>query len=215
MSFGTNNETKTAQNNLAGIGSTATNQLFPQVTAAGGNALTSGADMTRTGANTTQPAINFLNTLLSGNQANTTAALQPSIDQIRANQSGVFNGINTLMPRGGGRGAALFGQSFAPQSQIQNLFNTGRTSAASTLPGIGLQQQSLGLGQQGVGANLFGIGNSALGTAAGTNTSLGNMGLQAQQMKNNLFAGLGSGLFSLATTPFGGGSATNGLLGLI
>jgi hypothetical protein len=41
------------------------------------------------------------------------------------------------------------------------------------------------------------------------------MGLQQQQINNALAASLGQGLFGLATTPFGGGAATNGLLGLI
>jgi hypothetical protein len=204
MSFGTNNTTKTAENNLGGVSNTALNNLFPQVQAAGTSALGTGANQFGAGANTAQPAINWLNTILNGNQANTTSALQPNIDQIRQGTSATMNAANTLMPRGGGRSGTLFNQSFAPQSQIQSLFSGARNSAAQALPGIGFQQQQLGLGQQGVGTNLFGIGNQALGVGNQANTSVGQMGLQAQQMSNQLASGLGSGLFSLLTAPLGG-----------
>ena len=200
MSFGASNTTKTAENNLGGTSNAALNTLFPAVTSAGGTALD-------TGANNISSGTNFFNTLLGGNTANTTAALQPSIDQIRAGTTGNINAINTLTPRGGGRSGALFSQSFQPQQQIQSLFNGARTQAAQTLPQIGLQQQ-------GLGANLFGIGNGALGTAANANSSLGNMGLQQQQINNQLMTGLGGGLFSILGLPTGGGSG-NSVLGAI
>lgn len=201
MSFGTNTTSKTAQNNLSGTSNLALNNLFPAVTGAGQNQL-------NTGAQNVEGGTNFLNTLLQGNQANTTAALQPNIDQIRQGNSATLNAMNTLMPRGAGRSGALFNQSFQPQSQIQNLFNQSRMGAAQALPQIGLQQQ-------GLGANLFNIGNGALSSASGANNALSNSGFQAQQMSNNMVSGIGSGLLGLATLPFGGGSAANGLLGLL
>lgn len=201
MSFGPSNTTKTAENNIGGISNTLTNTTAPQEYGAGGNLLSLGGQ-------TAQPGVNFMTQLLGGNRANTAAALQPSINQIDQGTTGVLNSINTLTPRGGGRYGGLFNQSFAPQSQIQNLFNGARTSAAQALPQIGLQQQSLG-------TNLFGLGNGALSTAGGVNQGLAQIGQQQQQMNNQLIAGLGQGLFGLATTPFGGGTAANGLLGLL
>lgn len=201
MSFGASNTTKTANNNLSGTSNLALNTQFPQVTAAGGNLLNLGNQNTAAGTN-------FFNTLLNGNQANTAALLQPNIDQIRQGTNANLNAISTLMPRGGGRSGALFGQSFAPQSQIQNLFNPMRGQAAAALPQIGA-------GQTTAGSNLFGIGNQALNAATGANVPLMQSGLQQQQMSNQLASGLFNGLFGLATTPFGGGSAMNGLLGLI
>ena len=203
MSFGPSTTTKTAENNLSGISSTAVNSQLPTEMAAGSNLMGMG------GANV-QSGTNFLQTLLGGNAANTTAALQPSIDQIRGGTTNTLNAINTLTPRGGGRSGALFSQSFAPQSQIQSLFNNARTSAATALPQIGLQQT-------GQGANLFGLGNQALQVGTGASTGLGQMGLQQQQMNNQLAAGLGGGLFSLATTPLSGGMSGGGksLLGLL
>ena len=185
MSFGPSNTTKTAENNIGGISNTLTNTAAPSEYGAGGNLL-------NLGAQTAQPGVNFMTQLLGGNAANTTAALAPNINQIDAGTSGVLKGINTLTPRGGGRYGALFGQSFAPQSQIQNLFNGSRTSAASALPQIGLQQE-------GLGTNLFGLGNQALSTAGGLNTGLAGIGQQQQQINNSLLGGLGQGLFGLGT----------------
>lgn len=197
MSFGPSQQVKQAEGNLGNISNTATGTMFPAAMAQGTNALNTGAGNVASGAN-------FFNTLLQGNQANTVAALQPSIDQIRGGSTNALNAINTLMPRGGGRFGALFGQSFAPQSQIQNMFNQGRTAAAQALPGIGLQQQQLG-------ANLFGLGNQALGIGTGASGQLGNIGLQQEQISNALASGLGSGLFKLGTTPLTG--AGGGIIG--
>ena len=202
MSFGANNTTKAAENNLGGVSNAALNTMFPAVTAAGGAELGTG------GGNVTS-GTNFFNTILGGNRANTTATLQPSINQIRQGNAGTLNAISTLTPRGGGRSGTLFNQAFQPSSQIQNLFNTAQSGAATTLPQIGLQQQ-------GIGTNLFGLGNQALGAASGANSSLGNMGLQQQQISNQLAGGIGQGLFGLLSLPTGGAgtSVLGSLLGL-
>lgn len=199
MSFGPSGTTKTAENNVGGISNTLMNTAAPQEYGAGQNLLSLGGQAT-------QPGVNFMQTLLGGNQANTAAALQPSIDQIGQGTQGVLRGINALTPRGGGRYGAMFGQSFAPQQQIQSLFNSARTGAAQALPQIGLQEQ-------GLGANLFGLGNSALGTATQGSLGLGNLGQQQQQITNGLWSGLGQGLFGLASLPMGGGTLLGSILG--
>jgi hypothetical protein len=198
MAFGPSNTTKTAENNLGGISNTALNSQLPMFNAAGTSLFNPGT------ANVTS-GTNFFNTLLNGNRANTAAVLQPSIDQIRGNQAAAMSAINTLMPRGGGRSSTLFQQSFAPQGQIQNLFNAARTNAASTLPSIGLQQI-------GAGTNLFGLGNQALGAATGANVPLAQIGQQQQQISNNLFSGIGSTLAGLALAPVTGGTSLLGSL---
>src|ERR1700723_165337 len=202
MSFGASNTTKTAQNNLSGTSNAALNTLLPAETSQGTTALNTGAGNVASGTN-------FFNTLLQGNNANTAAALQPSINQIQGGVANNLNAINTLMPRGGGRSSALFGQSFAPQSQIQSLFNSGRTTAASALPQIGLQQQKLGSG-------LFGLGNQSLNAATGANSALANSGMQQQYFSNLLDQQIGQGLAGLLTTPYGGGTGgSGGILGQI
>ena len=193
MSFGAGNTTKAGENNTLGASNLALNQQYPMVTQTGTNLM-------NLGGNTAAPGVDFFKSMLSGNGANTTAALQPSIDQIRQGNTATLNGINTLTPRGGGRYGALFGQSFAPQSQIQNLFNSARTSAATTLPQIGLQEE-------GLGTNLFGLGGQALSTGGGLGASLAGLGQTDTQMSRQLSAALGQGLFGLLTTPSGGGSS--------
>lgn len=205
MSYGANNTTKTANNNLAGTSNLALNNLYPQVTQAGSNLLNIGNSNTASGTG-------FLNTLLAGNSANTSAALAPSTDQIRNNTNATSNAINTLMPRGAGRTSALFSNSFAPMQQQQQLFNTERSNAGVALPQIGLQQS-------GQGTNLFGTGAQTLNAANSSNNALANSGQQTQQNSNALASGIGGGLFNLLTTPLtggssGGGSSLLGLLGL-
>jgi len=199
MSFSPGNTTKTAENNLGGLSNLAQNQVFPQMTAAGNDAL-------KTGEGNVNSGTNFLNTLLAGNRANTTTALQPNIDQIRSGVDNAIHAVSTLTPRGGGRTSSLFGESFEPQKQMQNLFNSTRTTAATALPQIGLAQQ-------GIGTNLFGLGNQGLSIGSGVNTNLAQLGQQDTQASRAMASALGGGLFKLATTPFGGGSAMNGLLG--
>ena len=189
MSFGASPTVKTAQNNLSGTSNSALNQLLPAETSAGSGLLGIGGQNVSSGTN-------FFNTLLNGNSANTAATLAPSINQIQSGVANNLNAVNTLMPRGGGRSSALFGQSFAPQAQIQSLFNNARTTAASTLPQIGLQQQQLGSG-------LFGLGNQSLNAATGANSVLSNSGMQQQYFSNLLDQQIGSGIGSLLSTPFG------------
>lgn len=198
MSFGPTQQTKQAMNTLGTVGTQAQTNSANELQA-GGNLLTQGGGPVQTG-------VNFFNTLANGNRANTTALLQPNINQIRANNQGTLQALNTLMPRGGGRSGTLFGASYAPTSQITDLFSGARTGAAAQLP-------QLGLAQQGLGANLTSIGNQPLSTAASSAGTLGQLSQAQQQMGLNFWSGLGSGILGLATTPFGGGTAINGLLG--
>lgn len=199
-SFGPTDQTKSAMSGLQGISDQSKTNSGAQI-AQGGNLLNLGSQPVQAGTN-------FFTSLLNGNRADAGAALQPSIDQIREGQQGTLQSANALMPRGGGRFSTLFGSTFSPHTQIQNLFNSIRTQAGQTLPQIGAQEQQLGSG-------LFGLGNQALSTGVGANTGLADISQRQQQMTNQLWSSLGSGLFGLATTPFGGGATANGLLGLI
>lgn len=200
MSFGAPQSVKNSQNQQLGITQSATANSN-NLNNLGSTALASGSGNINSGTN-------FFNTLLNGNQANTTATLAPNIAADRAQNQSNLQSVSTLMPRGGGRSGTLFDTEMTPTTSLQNLFNTGRTTAAQTLPQIGLAQQ-------GIGTNLFGAGNSALNTAAGSNQTSLNSATQQQQISNQLIGNLAGSLFGLATTPFGGGSATGGLIGAI
>jgi len=203
MSFGPSQQVKQASAALPQLASTAQANSTDELAQAH-NLLNVGQGTTATGTPLVNSGTNFFNTLLNGNRANTTALLQPQIDQIRQGNQNTLQGLSTLMPRGGGRSGTLFGASYAPEAQIQNLFNPARANAASALPQIGLTQQQLGLAQQGLGGNLFSVGNQPLQTAIGANSNLAQIGQNQQQITNSLWSGLGQGLFGLATMPFGG-----------
>lgn len=162
--------------------------------AATGAQQANGVPMLSQGASNLQSGANFFSTVLNGNQANTRAMLQPDINRINESLQGALQGASTLMPRGGGRYATLFQQPFAAQQQIGNLFNQARSGAAGGLAGIGSTQGQLGTTNA---QNLF-----------------QNAFQQRQYLNNMIGSTIGAGL-SLATMPFGGGSATGGLLGMI
>lgn len=197
MSFGPSQSVKNDQNSLGGITQTAE--------ANSSNLNNLGSTALSTGTGNVTSGTNFWNTLLNGNQANTTALLAPNIQANRDQTQNNLQSVSTLMPRGGGRSGTLFGTAMAPTTSLQNLFNTGRTTAAQTLPQIGLAQQ-------GIGTNLFGAGNNALNTATGATSTNLQGALQAQQMSNQLAGGIGSLIGGLALAPVTGGGSLFGNL---
>lgn len=201
MSFGANNTTKAAENNLGGVSEAA----FPL-----SSALESGGQsLIGNGLNSINSGTNYFNTLLNGNAANTSALLQPSINQIRGGNQNALQAISSLTPRGGGRSGTLFNAAYAPSQQIQSLFNSGRTTAATALPQIGQ-------GVLGTGAGLFSNATAPLNAATGASSSLANVGQTQQQISNNLLGGIGGLFGSLLTAPSstGSGSILGNLLGL-
>jgi hypothetical protein len=193
----------------------ATNQLFPatqqQAQQMGGVARQLsglGGGLLGQGQQTMQPGVNFFQSLLGGNAANTAAALAPSINQTLAGVNAARTAAAGLTPRGGGRFGSLFGLSFAPQAEIQNLFNQARLQAAQTLPGIGLQQAGLGTNLFGLGNQAYGLANQALGlgapalqVGAGAGGALAQLAQAQQRQTAGLGGGIGSLLGSLATLP--------------
>lgn len=196
MSFGPSSMEKTASTQQQKIGDTAV--------ANAGVATGKGADLLNTGGSNVNAATNFFKPLVSGNQAETTAALQPDIDRIRAAGQGSLQMASTLMPRGGGRSAALFNASTAPTGQIQNLFNSARPAAADAMAKIGLQQT-------GQGTNLFNTGNAFLQTGGTADSNLMDYGMKQRQIQYDQWGKIGKSLFSLATTPFGGAAPAGSL----
>jgi hypothetical protein len=199
VSFGPGKAEQSATSALQGVTGTATGNSANQIAA--------GTNLLNTGGTNVASGTNFFNTLLNGNQANTTAMLQPNINQIRQANQNSIQGLSTLMPRGGGRSSTLFSAAYAPESQIQNLFGGARTTAAQALPQIGLQQQQNA-------TNLFGTGNQALNTGLQGNQNLFSNAFQQRQYQNQLYGQLGQGILGLATMPLGGAGTTS-LLGMI
>ncbi len=177
-SFGPTDQMNAATNTLTANNTAASGAALPNVSAGTSN-LASGA--------------NFFRNILGGNQADTTALLQPDINRINAANQQTLQGVSTLTPRGGGRSSSLFALPFQGNQQIQGLFNGARSGAAQALPQIGQAQGSLG-------SNLFNIANQG-------SESLGKLGIAQQEFtdaqKWKLFQTIAGGAAGFA----GGGGA--------
>lgn len=213
MSFGPTAQEKQFSGGLTNAGNQATNTILPAALKQSGEAFGQGQNMLNMGGGNTTAGTSFFNTLLNGNRQNATQMLQPDIDRIRQAQQGTLQAVSTLMPRGGGRSGTLFQLPFQANSQIQSLFNTVRPQAAGALTQAGLQQTGQGANLFGIGNQGLGVGNQAIGEAVGANAQGLNWAQQQAERANKMWAGLGSGLFGLATMPFGGGALTGTLAG--
>jgi len=192
MSFGPSQAQKNANNTQNGITQTSL--------ANSGTELGQGTSALNTGAGNVNSGTNFFNTVLGGNSANTSALLAPTINQNRQTNQQTLQALSTL-----------FNAAFAPSANTQNYFNSARTTAATTLPQIGLAQE-------GIGSGLINSGNSALNTGATSNSSLNQTLTQQQQMQNQLAGLFGSGLFGIGAAPIPGlqgGSILGSLAGLV
>lgn len=200
MSFKPNQQTQNAVNSQQQIGQ--------QSLANSTNATSQGQGLLDLGMKTATPGLNFFQTLLGGNRANTTSLLAPDINRIRQAQQQQIQAVSNLTPRGGGRSGELLNLMTRPQAQIGDLFAGMRGRAAEALPQIGMQQA-------GLGTNLFGIGNQALNTSTNSFGNVADFGQKQQQLNSQFWGGLGGGLFKLGTTPFGGPQAANTLFGKV
>ena len=102
-----------------------------------------GAALGSTSAGLLAPASQYWMGLLSGNPAQTTAALAPDISRIRGSEASVMNSASTLAPRGGGRGTTLFNAPLQAETQTQGAFNAARPAAAAAAGQLGVQTGGL------------------------------------------------------------------------
>lgn len=180
MAFGRSTQAQQAEGANMSIAGTAT-QNSKTAQDSGVGALSTGTQQVQSGAN-------FFNTVANGNRENSTAMLAPDINRLRDSNTQALQAASTLMPRGGGRTASLFGRPLATNDAVNSLYTGVRSGASSQLAQIGQGQQSLG-------ANLFGIANSGLNTAGNINSSNLNYERQRQADINNAaigYAGAGT-----------------------
>lgn len=201
MAFGRTQQAKDAESNNQGIAQTAVDRSGDQ------NAR--GIGLMNSGGQAVQSGTNFFNTVLNGNREAGTAALAPDINRIREGNQNALQTSSTLMPRGGGRAASLFGRTFATNDAVNSLYGGVRSGAAGNLAAIGQGQQSLG-------ANLFGIANSGLNTGMQANANVLNYEQAQQQAMNSLWSSIGQGAAGLVTglpSFFGHGQGQAGAYG--
>jgi len=195
------NQEKAAQNTASGIGNLGI-EAQKQLAGMGTDVYGRGTNLFGTGAGNTAAGTDYLRTILRGNAADTAAAMAPDVNRIRAANQNAVQSISTIMPRGAGREGTLFSASYAPTSQIQNLFNTTRMQAAPALAAVGMQQQGLANNLFQTGGGLYGVGNQALNTGLNAQDALLKYGLSNRQLMNLLYGQAGSALTSLGGSFF-------------
>jgi hypothetical protein len=100
-------------------------------------------------------ALNYYQTLLSGNRAARTAAMAPEAESVANAYEGANQAINRGYVRGGVRDTALAENARAKAGQIARLTTGVRPMAAQ--------------GMADIGSRLMGAGQQSVGTAAGIN----------------------------------------------
>jgi hypothetical protein len=202
MGFGNSDDQKKSNELLSNNANTATS-LLGNSQSQGNSALSTGMNYLHQFSNTLQAPTNYFQSLLSGNKAQTTAALSPDLQRINDSVQSALQGTNTLNARGGGRSSTLFNLPFASQAQGSGLFNQARAGAAAALPQIASQQAQVGLGQENLGGNLLNTGVSALNSGTGAASAYSQAAAQQQQQHAAAWNALGGGIFNLATGGLG------------
>jgi hypothetical protein len=173
-----------------------------------GTALNTGLNYLNQFSNNLQGPTNYFQSLLSGNQAQSTAALAPNINQIQGQQNQALQSASNLSPRGGGRSSTLFNLPFQAASQISGLYNSLRPQAAQGLESIA--------GMEGnMGSNLVDIANRFLqsGTQASGlyGSQAGQQSLQQQQNAQRIMNLLTTAMSKIKLPGFGGGGGLGDL----
>jgi hypothetical protein len=148
---------------------------------------TTGEAGLNSGLNHLNPVTNWFQTIMNGNKAATLNQLQPQIQQVQGGLKTALNTENSLAPRGGGRGAALFDLPFEGQKQIAGEYAGARAAAPAGL-------QSAATAEGALGASAGGLGSQYGQVSSTANNNLLNYGLNQQQQKNQQQASAG-GLF--------------------
>lgn len=201
MSFlgtGSSNDQKQS-NNLLNYNAQAATPASQGAQASGNSSLNTGMQYLNSFSNTLAAPTNYFQNLLSGNKAQTTAALAPDINRINDQNTGTLQSTSTLTPRGGGRSSTLFNLPFAGTTQTAGLYNGARAGAAQGLTGIAGEQGQVGTQTGTLGANLLNTGANYLNAGTTAASDLGGQAGQQRQQSANAFSSLGQGVYGLLT----------------
>jgi len=179
------NNSQSQANNLLNYNAQAATPISQAAVAGGKDALGTGMNFLNQFNNQAGKAGNWFQSMLSGNQANTTAALAPDINRIRDQNQQVLQSTASLTPRGGGRGSMLFDLPFKGSSQTSGLYNAERPAAATNLANLAGEYGSVGVGTGGLGASLFNTGVGALNAGTAAAGKYGDLSTNQQQFKYN------------------------------
>jgi hypothetical protein len=116
-----------------------------------------GLAQANSGATAAAPALQYLTSLVKGDQADLTQAAQPEIDQVSQQFDAVRNLISQ-QPRGGGKASVLAEAPFQKATAVGNIEAGLQSGAAGQLGGLATQLAGIGLGEAGVGTTEAGLG---------------------------------------------------------
>ncbi len=137
---------------------------------------------------------NYFQSLLSGNQAQTTAALAPDIARLRGQTQQGIQAASTLAPRGAGRSSLLFNLPQQAQAETAGLFNAVRPAAASALPQIAQQYGTIGSNLMNTGVGYANNAANFLGAGTAGARSLADAAALQQAQRNQAGSQIGSGI---------------------
>lgn len=142
-------------------------------------------------------AMNFWNTILSGDKTAIMSLLSPEISATNTSFDAASRQIDSLLPRGGGKVSAQAGVDTGRAQSISNLISSARPQAAQQLASLaGL------FGQQSLGE--AGLGVQALGSSGNLSLGQQQLDMQQQQMINSLISSIASGAGEAAGNIFFG-----------
>lgn len=175
-----------------------------------------GFGLVQSASDTLNQPKNYFQSILNGDRANTTQTLAPQIAQIQQSLQQALTTGSTLNARGGGRASTLAGLPSQATTQINNLYDTARPAAATSLMDIGTREGALGTGVLGSSPGFLSSSNSA--NATGLKNSLDRDAQSFDQSKQQgaAFGKLADGLKGVdwgkifKGTPSTGGSPGSG-----
>lgn len=179
------NNSESQANNLLNYNAQAATPISQDAVSSGKTALNTGMGFLNQFSRDAGTSGNYFQSLLSGNPANTTAALAPDINRIRDQNNQILQSTSMLSPRGGGRSSLLFNLPNKSASDVSGLFNSARPAAATNLANLAGEYGSTGLGAAGIGTNLFNTGVGALNAGTAAAGKYGELATNQQQFKYN------------------------------
>lgn len=135
---------------------TNTSSLQSGIGTAASDLVTSGQQTKNQGLNTFQPLISHFMKILSGDSTAIDAELAPEISGTKDSYQAARDAVTNFTPRGGGLASSMSANRTSEASDISKIKSTARTSAATSLAGIGQSLLTTGAQEEGAGIQDFG-----------------------------------------------------------
>ena len=153
-----------------------------------------GLGLVNNAADTLNGPKSYFQSILGGDRANTTQTLAPQIAQIQQALQQALTTGSTLNARGGGRASTLASLPSTATTQINNLYDTARPAAATSLADIGSRIGSLGSSTLGTAPSFLSGSNSATGSGMANDLLRNQQSFQQSSQLGNSIGGILKGV---------------------